>query len=292
MNLNTQHLLYLMEIERTRSISQAAANLYTGQPNLSRILRDTEAALGFPVFERTRKGVRPTQKGEQFLSHARNILREAEFVERLGPNNAQPNRFRVCLPRSYRFLELTKQYLCGCTSEQGIDAVIRECHPRQALEMLSSGLVEVAVIRYSFVYQDYFSEQAQTRKLSLRLLNREEYQIVLSQRHPLAGNPQISKAELHTYPELLHRDTFYPETDNRNGLYTVDRLTQLQLLQGLPNAYLWQEVLPEPLLCAAKLVQRPCAEGGMCYQNALVYKPQCAMSKLESGFLDWISQKG
>lgn len=170
--------------------------------------------------------------------------------------------------------------------------MIRECHPRQALEMLSSGLVEVAVIRYSFVYQDYFSEQAQTRKLSLRLLNREEYQIVLSHRHPLAGNPQISKAELHTYPELLHRDTFYPETDNRNGLYTVDRLTQLQLLQGLPNAYLWQEVLPEPLLCAAKLVQRPCAEGGMCYQNALVYKPQCAMSKLESGFLDWISQKG
>ena len=90
----------------------------------------------------------------------------------------------------------------------------------------------------------------------------------------------------------MHRDTFYPETDNRNGLYTVDRLTQLQLLQGLPNAYLWQEVLPEPLLCAAKLVQRPCAEGGMSYQNALVYKPQCAMSKLESGFLDWISQKG
>ena len=30
----------------------------------------------------------------------------------------------------------------------------------------------------------------------------------------------------------------------------------------------------------------------MSYQNALVYKPQCAMSKLESGFLDWISQKG
>ena len=120
----------------------------------------------------------------------------------------------------------------------------------------------------------------------------EEYQIVLSQRHPLAGNPQISKAELHLYPELRHRDTFYPETDNRNGLYTVDRLTQLQLLQGLPNAYLWQEALPEPLLSAAKLVQRPCAEGGMNYQNALVYRPQCAISKLESGFLDWIQKKG
>ena len=57
MNLNTQHLLYLMEIERTRSISQAAANLYMGQPNLSRILRDTEAALRAAGFRELRLAV-------------------------------------------------------------------------------------------------------------------------------------------------------------------------------------------------------------------------------------------
>ena len=38
--MNIQQLEYLIEIERTRSISQAAANLYMGQPNLSRILRE------------------------------------------------------------------------------------------------------------------------------------------------------------------------------------------------------------------------------------------------------------
>ena len=35
--MNTQHLQYIIEIERTRSISQAAENLFLGQPNLSRI---------------------------------------------------------------------------------------------------------------------------------------------------------------------------------------------------------------------------------------------------------------
>ena len=34
--MNTQHLQYIIEIERTRSISQAAENLFIGQPNLSR----------------------------------------------------------------------------------------------------------------------------------------------------------------------------------------------------------------------------------------------------------------
>ena len=40
--MNTQHLQYIIEIERTRSISQAAENLFLGQPNLSRILHDLE----------------------------------------------------------------------------------------------------------------------------------------------------------------------------------------------------------------------------------------------------------
>ena len=101
MIMNTQQLQYLIEIERTRSISQAAANLYMGQPNLSRVLRDIESSIGFPIFERTRKGVRPTEKGVIFLQHARNILREADFMERMGSAVAQPNRFWVCLPRSY-----------------------------------------------------------------------------------------------------------------------------------------------------------------------------------------------
>ena len=43
--MNTQHLQYIIEIERTRSISQAAENLFIGQPNLSRILHDVEQML-------------------------------------------------------------------------------------------------------------------------------------------------------------------------------------------------------------------------------------------------------
>lgn len=292
MVLNTQQLQNLVEIERTRSISQAAANLYMGQPNLSRMLRDTEEALGFPIFERTRKGVRPTPQGEQFLRHARNILREAEFVERLGPNSIQPNRFRVALPRSFRFLELTQQYLRELPGGTELDGQIRECHPRQALEMLGSGQIEAAVIRYSIEYQDYFLEQAQGHSLSLHLLSRAEFLVTVSREHPLAGQKDISKEALQPFAELRHRDVFYPEKENHSSLYTVDRLAQLQLLHGLPNTYLWSEPLPELLLTYGRLCQMKCTDGGPRYQNALLFKPQCAMSQLESGFLDWIREKG
>ena len=86
MAMNTQHLQYIIEIERTRSISQAAENLFIGQPNLSRILHDVEQMLGFRIFERSTRGVRPTTRGTIFLQHAKSILRETEAIEALGPS--------------------------------------------------------------------------------------------------------------------------------------------------------------------------------------------------------------
>lgn len=291
MVLNTQQLQCLIEIERTRSISQAAQNLYMGQPNLSRLLRDTEEAVGFPIFDRTRKGVRPTEKGAVFLQHARNILRETDFMERLGPNNALPNRFRICLPRSYTLTSATQEYLASLSPETRLDAMIRECHPRQALDMLDSGSAELAVIRYSMEYQDYFTEQTTARKLNLQLLSTLEYQVLLRSNAVPAGTQLLTKAALEGRTELMHRDTFYPQSKSpeapKRRIYTVDRLAQLQFLSQMPETYLWSEPLPASVLKKYDLIQLPC-EGASRYRNALVYRLQCPMSEIERDFIEWI----
>lgn len=289
--MNIQQLEYLIEIERTRSISQAAANLYMGQPNLSRILRDAEERAGFAIFERTRKGVRPTEKGVVFLQHARNILREAEFMENLGPNRSTAGRFRVALPRSYDVMEQVKRFLTEYAPDAPLDAVLRECHPRQALELLDSGAVEIAVIRYATQYQDYFSEQTAAKKLTMKPLDQVRYRHAVAQCSPLAKKDAISLCELEGLTEIRHRDVFYAESKAGGAerkLYTIDRLAQLQLLQGLPDAYLCAEPLPEPLLYRFGLVQKECVDGGTLYQNAVVFKPQCAMSETENAFLHWL----
>ena len=79
--MNIKHLQYMIEIERVGSISQAAKNLYVGQPNLSRILREVEDSVGFTIFDRTHQGIRPTERGMAFLQHAHNILLTA-FLSR------------------------------------------------------------------------------------------------------------------------------------------------------------------------------------------------------------------
>ena len=51
--MNTQLFKYALEIDRTRSITQAAENLFMGQPNLSRAIKELEDSLGFEIFVRT-----------------------------------------------------------------------------------------------------------------------------------------------------------------------------------------------------------------------------------------------
>lgn len=287
MVMNTQQLFYLTEIERTRSISQAAENLYMSQPNLSRLLRETEESIGFAIFQRTRRGVQPTEKGQQFLCHAKNVLREMEFMERLGPNHNLASRFRVCLPRSQFYRELTRQYLQSVSPAEPLEAVIRECHPRQGLEFLNNCDVDIAVIRYATEYQAYFEEQAQSRDLRLTPLKQVEFQILFSENDPLSQNGLLTRQNLEKRTEILHRDIFCPSQKGQRTIYIIDQLAQFQMLQTMPGSYTWSEPLPEAFLHRYGLAQLPCNDG-FCYQDALVYKPQCAMSQLETGFLNRI----
>ena len=96
--MQTSYLQYMIEIDRTRSITQAAANLYMTQPSLSRILHEIEEQLGFALFERSNRGVRPTAAGVAFLQHARRILNEMEAIENLG-NSRQAPRGSSTWPR-------------------------------------------------------------------------------------------------------------------------------------------------------------------------------------------------
>ncbi|MDE7194471.1 MAG: LysR family transcriptional regulator, partial [Oscillospiraceae bacterium] len=84
--MNILHLKYAVEVEKTRSISKAAENLYMGQPNLSRAIKELEESLGITVFKRTTKGISITPDGEEFLRRARRIVSQVEEMEDIYRN--------------------------------------------------------------------------------------------------------------------------------------------------------------------------------------------------------------
>lgn len=80
--MNLSHLRYIAEVAKTGSITKAAQNLYMGQPNLSKAIREMEKSMGTAIFKRTSKGVEPTEKGREIVERARALLKSAEDFER------------------------------------------------------------------------------------------------------------------------------------------------------------------------------------------------------------------
>ena len=48
--MNISHLRYAVEVEKTGSITRAAENLYMGQPNLSKAIKELENSVGLTLF--------------------------------------------------------------------------------------------------------------------------------------------------------------------------------------------------------------------------------------------------
>jgi len=74
MNLELRHLKVVCAIAETGSVTKAASQLGLAQPALTAQLQRIERTLGGPLFERDRRGARPTALGELVLSRARVLL--------------------------------------------------------------------------------------------------------------------------------------------------------------------------------------------------------------------------
>ena len=83
--MDIKNIRYLFAIEELKSISAAAKRLYISQPTLSQFLKKYEDDLGYPIFIRTKQGLKLTREGTVFLDTAREILRlERDMRSRLA----------------------------------------------------------------------------------------------------------------------------------------------------------------------------------------------------------------
>lgn len=290
--MNMKHIQYIVEIERVRSISKAAENLYIGQPNLSRILKEVEADVGFPIFLRTIHGVRPTERGATFLQHAHNILREVESIQMISPNQVVEDRLRICIPQLGHCFRIVADYLKLKCDSQNINVVIQECHANRALELLSGDHAELGIIRFREGYEAYFQEHAATAMLTFRLLANYEDMVLMQKDHPLASCEKIELDALNQYVLIAHNDNYFmPKTVDekaKSTIHTVDRQAQLTLLTQIPGSYMWSAPLDEVTLEELGLVQKRCTDYAKQYSEALVYHQNRTMNKLESEFIDVI----
>ena len=76
---------YVLAVYEEKSFTKAAAKLFISQPTLSVAIKNIEAQLGAPLFERTGSQIVPTDVGREYLASAQKIQQiEREFSHKLG----------------------------------------------------------------------------------------------------------------------------------------------------------------------------------------------------------------
>lgn len=80
--MTIQQLQYILEVQRTGTIAQAAKNLYVSNSGVSNAINALESELGFAIFERSWQGVVPTRQGREVLEHARHICEHQQLILR------------------------------------------------------------------------------------------------------------------------------------------------------------------------------------------------------------------
>lgn len=73
-HLSLRHLTLIAAIDREGSLLSAAQSVGLTQSAVTKALQEAEAVVGVRLFDRTNRGVLPTQEGEVLIAHAKLVL--------------------------------------------------------------------------------------------------------------------------------------------------------------------------------------------------------------------------
>lgn len=210
--MNTLHFKYAVEIEKTRSITQAAQNLYMAQPNLSKAIKELENTLGIIIFRRTSKGVIPTDQGLKFLEFAKKILIQLDNMESIyAPNKEQNRKLRISVPRAGYISKAFSEYIAEMASCDDMEIYFCETNSMRTIEHIREHGYDFGIIRYNTAHEKYFTDFLAEKNLDAKPLWEYEMLAVMSAEHPLADAESLDYAELSSqYTELCQGDDSVP----------------------------------------------------------------------------------
>ena len=218
--LELRHLRYFVVAGEEQHFSRAAERLEISQPALSEQMRELEAEIGSPLFERLPRGIRLSNAGQVFLEYARKILAEVETARERSFHAGQGE---VGLLR-IAFNEVAGQQQVVAESLHRF----RSIHPNVELDMTQMTTFEqLDALRRNTIDIGFQHNQGQdVDRVSFFKLRSEGFVLAIPACHELAKASSVCLADLHQRPLVwLHRSVNPLLYDQLRNLLSAARVT-------------------------------------------------------------------
>lgn len=237
--MKLSHLRYVIEVAKTGSITRAAQNLYMGQPNLSKAIKDMETDLGFTVFTRSSKGVVPTQRGAELIRRANELLEKADcFEEDYFGAKSRSERLSVAVCGVERCIYAMDSVVAGLSESEGFKLEYFRCDREKAIELVESGEVSFAAVR------DYSAEVEFETWLSQKGLKGQKLcsgkrQILTARINRAAKKEMIEDSDLIGYTEIfVYGTNGNPTNERRNTVAVSDYESACRVLARANDSFM------------------------------------------------------
>ena len=297
--MNLSHLKYALEVERTHSITAAAANLFMSQPNLSRAVKELEESLGITIFKRTSKGIVTTPQGDEFLFQAKNILRQIEELEsHYQKELPERQAFNISTPRACYITRAFTSLVSSLDNTREIDLNYKETNSERAIINILQSNYNLGIIRYQTGFESYFMKLLKEKDLKSQEIWEFEYVALMDRNNPLAQKKNLKREDFRDGIEIVHGDPYVPSlqiayvrkaefsdlTDKK--IYIYERGTQYDLLRDVPRTFMWVSPLPEDVLQQHNVVQKHCEGLSLKYKDVLIYRSGYRLTPIDEKFIE------
>lgn len=300
--MNILHMKYAVEVARVGSLSKASETLLIAQPNLSRSIKELEADLDITIFDRTAKGMFLTIEGEEFISYAKEILKQIEHVEKLYKGGtSKKQRFSISVPRACYISEAFTRF-SKTLSQDPAEIFYKETNSQRTIHNILNHDYKLGIIRYAENYDKYFKAMLEEKGLCCEKVTEFSYCLLMSADSPLATKKEITFDDLSEHIEIAHADPYVPSLslakvvkeelpDNIDRrIFIFERASQYDLLSENPDTFMWVSPAPQKILDRYHLVQRTCADNKKLYKDMLIYRKGYKLTKLEQQFIEALDE--
>lgn len=196
--MNLTRIQYFVEVAKSENFSEAARNLYTSQPNLSRQIAVMEQELGFALFHRVGRSIYLTQAGQYLYEQFKDLPEQtAKAIAHAGAlARGDVGSLRVGILEGQEINTFFAEQLRRIGEERPDLSLEVE---RNSFSNLRSGLLQChydLIITLSFELDELSAQESMEHEIILP----QSGAIAISRKNPLSTKDHLTLSDLKNEP--------------------------------------------------------------------------------------------